>query len=192
VHVTFEAEDHPERTTGPGLLPLVVAPTINNIVIIKMSVDGGEGLNLISTKLMGKLQITPGKHQPTGPFQGVTQGTMQPFRKITLPVTFGTKDKYVTFDMADIPHPYNGFLGHRALAQFMVVTHHAYNPLKMSSMWGVLIVKASTKDTMAFAERIYLAVATSVPGGVRSSKAVEYDPLLPLRKPTWHRNPSSV
>jgi hypothetical protein len=62
----------------------------------------------------------------------------------------------VTFNVADIPHLYNGFLGRRALAQFMVVTHHAYNPLKMPSMWGVLTIKASTKEAMAFAERLHI------------------------------------
>jgi hypothetical protein len=55
VPITFEVEDHLERTTGLGLLPLVVAPMVNNIVVIKMSAHGGEGLNLISTKLMGNL-----------------------------------------------------------------------------------------------------------------------------------------
>jgi hypothetical protein len=48
VPITFDAEDHPEHTVGVGLLPLVVSPTINNVAISKMLVDGGAGLNLIS------------------------------------------------------------------------------------------------------------------------------------------------
>lgn len=53
--VTFDAEDHPDRTTGVGVVPLVVSPTINNINVSKMLVDGGAGLNLLSVKLLEKL-----------------------------------------------------------------------------------------------------------------------------------------
>jgi hypothetical protein len=45
----------------------------------------------------------------------VNPGTTQLLGKVTLPVAFRTKDNYrtknVTFDMADIPFPYNEFLG---------------------------------------------------------------------------------
>ena len=67
-------------------------------------------------------------------------GSTQPLGKITLPVTFGTRDNYrtesVVFNVADTPLPYNGIIGRPALAKFMVVTHHAYNALKIPSHWG--------------------------------------------------------
>ena len=44
----FDAEDHPDRTTTVGCLPLLVSPTIRNLKVNKMLVDGGAGLNLIS------------------------------------------------------------------------------------------------------------------------------------------------
>jgi hypothetical protein len=102
-----------------GLLLLVVAPTINNVVVSKMLVNGGAGLNLLSAKLVNKLQISPEQLQPTGPFQGVNPGTTQPLGKIMLPVTFRTEDNYrtenFTFDVSDILLLYNGFLGRPAL-----------------------------------------------------------------------------
>ena len=55
--ITFHAEDHLDRTTGVGVLPLVVSPVIHNVTVTKMLVDGGAGLNLISADLLGKLQI---------------------------------------------------------------------------------------------------------------------------------------
>jgi hypothetical protein len=58
VPITFDASDHPDHNVGIGVLPLVVSPTINNVTITKMLVDEGAGLNLISIKLMEKLQIT--------------------------------------------------------------------------------------------------------------------------------------
>ena len=42
----FDAEDHPDRTTAVGCLPLLVSPTIRNLKVNKMLVDGGAGLNL--------------------------------------------------------------------------------------------------------------------------------------------------
>ena len=57
VPITFDAADHPDRTSGVGILPLVVSPVIHNMTVMKMLVDGGAGLNLISADLLGKLQI---------------------------------------------------------------------------------------------------------------------------------------
>ena len=48
VPITFDAEDHPNRNTAVGLLPLAGSPTINNVTVSKMLVDGGVGLNLMS------------------------------------------------------------------------------------------------------------------------------------------------
>ena len=75
---------------------MVVCPIINTVVVSKMLVDGGAGLNLISATLMEKLQITEEQLKPTGPFQGVNPGTTQPRGKIVLPVTFGTRENYRT------------------------------------------------------------------------------------------------
>ena len=92
------------------MLPLVVSPVINNVTVTKMLVDGRVGLNLISAKLLGKLQIPRGSLAPTEPFHGVNPGATQPLGKVMLPVTFGTRENYrtenVTFDIADIPLPY--------------------------------------------------------------------------------------
>ena len=46
--IIFDEEDHPGRTTAVGCLPLLVSPTIRNLKVTKMLVDGGAELNLIS------------------------------------------------------------------------------------------------------------------------------------------------
>jgi hypothetical protein len=102
-----------------------------------MLVDGGAYLNLISVKLMETLQIREEQLQPTGRFQGVNPGTIQPLGQIMLSVTFGMKRSYrienITFDVADTPLAYNGILGCPALTKLMVVTHYAYNKVKIPS-----------------------------------------------------------
>ena len=140
VPITLNQEEHPDRNSGVGTLPLVASPIINNVVVSKMLIDGGSSINLISTKLMTKLQITKASLAPTGPFQGINPGTTQPLGKVLLPVTFGTKEnhrtKNIIFDVADIAMPYNGILGRLALARFLAVVNHTYNSHNIRSYWG--------------------------------------------------------
>jgi hypothetical protein len=62
--------------------------------VTKMLVDGSAGLNLISVKLMEKLQISRKELAPTGAFRGAIPGATQPLGKVVLPVTFGAHDNY--------------------------------------------------------------------------------------------------
>ena len=68
---------------------MLVSPTIRNLKVTKVLVDGGAGLNLVSPAVIKKLQIPDGDLEETGTFQGVNAGRSQPKGKITLPVTFG-------------------------------------------------------------------------------------------------------
>ena len=130
-----------------------------------MLVDGGAGLNILSAKLMDKLQITEDQLAPSMSFLGVNPGATKPWGKIELPVTFGTKDNYRTeniiFDVADIALPYNGIIGRPALAKFMMVTHHAYNTLKLPSPWGNLTIKTDTRDTVLCTEQLFRLATTA-------------------------------
>ena len=73
----LDAEDHPDRTTAVGCLPLLVSPTIRNLRVNKILVDGGAGLNLISPVVIKRLQIPDGDLEETGTFQGVNLGRSQ-------------------------------------------------------------------------------------------------------------------
>ena len=68
---------------------MLVSPTIHNLKVTKMLVDGGADLNLISPVVVRRLQIPDGDLKETGTFQGVNPGRSQPKGKIMLPVTFG-------------------------------------------------------------------------------------------------------
>ena len=148
----------------------MVSPTINNVKVTKMLVDGGAGLNLLSAKLLKQLQVPTGHLRPTRTFQGVSPGVTRPLGQVTLPVTFGTPANFrtenVIFDVADIPLPYNGILGRPALAKFMAASHYAYNALKMPAEWGVITVKADTKDAVFCVEQMFRAAAVASPGNI--------------------------
>ena len=92
--IIFDIEDHPNLTTAVGCLPLLVSPTIRNLKVTKLLVDDGAGLNLISPKVISKLQIVEEELKVTGTFQGVNPGRSHPKGKITLPVKFGGEFNY--------------------------------------------------------------------------------------------------
>ena len=84
-----------------------------------------------------------------------------------LAVTLGTRYNYCTenlnFDVAHIALPYNAILGYPALAKFMVVTHHAYNMVKLPGSGGVITVRGDMEDAVRSVERIYKEAAVSDP-----------------------------
>src|SRR3989337_4150697 len=124
-----------------------------------MLVDGGAGLNLISPVVIKRLQIPDGDLEETGTFQGINPGRSQPKGKITLSVTFGGELNYRTekimFDVAKIPLPYNGILGHPALAKFMAASHYAYNTLKMPGPMNIITVPSDKQDPLICADLHY-------------------------------------
>ncbi|SPT20406.1 unnamed protein product [Triticum aestivum] len=84
--IIFDIEDHPDRTTAVACLPMLVSPTIRNLKVTKMLVDGGAGLNLISSAVLQKLQIPDSELKESGTFQGINPGRSKPKGKITLPM----------------------------------------------------------------------------------------------------------
>jgi hypothetical protein len=143
--IGFDASDCPKSMAGAGQLPLLISPTIANIKLYHVLIDGGAALNLISLAAFKKLQIPMGKLQPSHPFSGVGPVLVMPRGCISLPVTFGTVENFRTesilFDVAEVSLPFNVILGRPALYRFMAVAHYGYLVLKMPSPGGVLRVR---------------------------------------------------
>ena len=163
----------------------MVSPTIRNLKVTKVLVDGGAGLNLISPVVIKRLQIPDGDLEETDTFQGVNPGRSQPKGKVTLPVTFGGELNYrterIVFDVAEIPLSYNGILDCPTLAKFMAASHYAYNTLKMSGPLTIITVPSNKKDALICADQLYretvaattakaLAPAVVAPGEKKTGK----------------------
>ena len=137
----------------------MVSPTIRNLKVNKMLVDGRAGLNLISPVVIKRLQISDGDLEEMGMFQGGNPGRSQPKGKIMLPVAFGGKLNHrterIVFYVAEIPLPYNGILGRPALAKFMAASHYAYNMLKMPRPMNIITVPSDKKDALICANQLY-------------------------------------
>ena len=113
------------------------------------------------------MQVPYERLMPTKPFTGVTAGTTTPIGQVSLPVTFGTRSNYRTelidFDVADLGLPYNAILGYPALNKFMMVTHHAYNTVKLLGSGGTIVVRGDEKDAVRSLERAYKDAVTTNP-----------------------------
>ena len=72
----------------------MVSPTIRNLKVTKILVDGGAWLHLISPKVISRLQIATEELEVTSTFQGVKPSRSHPKGKIALPMMFGGELNY--------------------------------------------------------------------------------------------------
>jgi hypothetical protein len=117
--ISFDTTDCPKNMAGVGQLPLLIFPTIANFRLYHVLIDGGVTHNLVSLVAFNKLQIPMSKLVTSRLFSGVGLGSVIPHGSISLPVTFGTPEKYSTesavFDISEVNLPINAILGKQAL-----------------------------------------------------------------------------
>jgi hypothetical protein len=149
--IEFSEADHPKIVTTPGRYPIVVEPTIRNIKVARVLIDGGSSVNLLFASTLDTMRITRSKLTPTDqPFHGITpESSSKPLGKITLPVTFGHAKNFqteqITFDVAEFDTAYNAIIGRAAVAKFMVASHYAYQVLKMLGPKGTITIQGNAK-----------------------------------------------
>jgi hypothetical protein len=183
--IKFDASDCPRSMAGAGQLPLIVSPTIANIKLYHVLIDGGVALNLIGLAAFKKLQISVSKLQPSRPFSGVG------------PVSVMLCTKGVLFDVAEVILPFNTILSRPILYQFMAVAHYGYLVLKMLAPKGFLKVHGD-RDVAIFALEKLQAPAASReaaarPGGQESTPSSLPSATRPLHPtgspPTMRESP---
>nr|ABA97656.1 retrotransposon protein, putative, Ty3-gypsy subclass [Oryza sativa Japonica Group] len=149
--IEFTEEDHPKTAVIPGRYPIVVEPTIRNIKVARVLIDGGSSINLLFASTLDAMGILQSELTPTDqPFHGITpQSSSRPLGKITLPVTFGQANNFrteqITFDVAEFDTAYNAIIGKTALAKFMAASHYAYQVLKMPGPKGTITIQGNAK-----------------------------------------------
>jgi hypothetical protein len=168
-----DASDCPKRMVGAGQLPLLVSPTIANIMMYHILINGGVALNLISLVAFKKLQILMGKLQPSRPFSGVGTVSVMPRGCISLSITFGMSENFhtesVLFVIAEVSLLFNAILGRPALYQFIAVAHYRYLVLKMPSPDGAPKILGDRDARACALEKLQTLVvareAVAEPGG---------------------------
>jgi hypothetical protein len=124
--IGFNASDCPKNMVGAVQLQLVISPTITNVRLYHVLIDGGAALNRISLVAFQKMQIPMPRLSPSLLFSGVGPGSIISRGSISLPVTFGMPKNYCTesiaFHVAEASLPFNAIIGRPALYQFMAIT----------------------------------------------------------------------
>nr|ABB46607.2 retrotransposon protein, putative, Ty3-gypsy subclass [Oryza sativa Japonica Group] len=149
--IEFSDEDHRKAAIISGRYPIVVEPTIRNIKVALVLVDGGSSINLLFASTLDAMGIPRSELTPTDqPFHGITpQSSSKPLGKITLPVTFGQasnfRTKQITFHVAEFDTAYNAIIGRTALVKFMAASHYAYEVLKMPGPKGTITIQGNAK-----------------------------------------------
>jgi hypothetical protein len=168
--ISFGPFDCPENMAGAGVLPLVKAPTIANVRLHHVLIDGGAGLSIISYAAFKHLQIPESKLTPSRPFSGVGPDPVYPAGPISLPVTFGTEDNFrtenVQFEVAEVNLPFNAIIGRPALYWFMAVAHYGYLVLKMPSPTGVLTIQGDRAAAVVVLEKLHVLASSLAPAAI--------------------------
>nr|CAH67052.1 OSIGBa0127A14.4 [Oryza sativa] len=171
VALTFDQTDHPPCVARGGQIAMVVSPTICNVKLGRVLIDGGAALNILSPAAFDAIKAPGMVLQPSQPIIGVTPGHTWPLGHIDLPVTFGGSANFrterVNFDVADLSLPYNAVLGRPALVKFMAAVHYAYLQMKMPGPGGPISVRGDLKVALACMEQRadHLAAASKPEGG---------------------------
>jgi hypothetical protein len=164
--ISFGASDCPENMAGASILPLITTPVIANMKLHHVLIDGGAGLNVISHAAFKQLQILGSRVGPSRPFSRVGPQLVYPLGSITLPVTFGTEEKFRTkniqFDVAEVNLPFNAIIGRPTLYRFMAIAHYGYLVLKMPSPAGVLTVRGDRPAALAAVEKWHALAAEAL------------------------------
>nr|CAH68036.1 OSIGBa0139N19-OSIGBa0137L10.5 [Oryza sativa] len=171
VALTFDQTDHPPCVARGGQVAMVVSPTVCNVKLGRVLIDGGAALNILSPTAFDAIKAPGMVLRPSQPIIGVTPGHTWPLGHIDLPVTFGGSANFrterVNFDVADLSLPYNAVLGRPALVKFMAAVHYAYLQMKMPGPGGPISVHGDLKVALACMEQRadHLAAASKPEGG---------------------------
>ena len=146
IPITFDRCDHWVHLPRLGAYPLVVNSVIHQIRLARVLIDGGGTLNIIFAKTLEDMGFDMTKLVPLDKafYDIITSAGSTSVGKVTLPVTFGTRDNYRTesiiFEVAPFETSYHAIHGRQALAKFMAIPNHTYLLLKMLAPNGVLSI----------------------------------------------------
>jgi len=137
IPITFDRRDHWVHLPRPGAYPLMVNPVIRQIRMDKVLIDGDSALNIIFAKTLEDMGFDITKPVPSDQafYDIIPSAGSTLVGKVTLPVTFGTRDNYRTesiiFEVASFETSDHAILERPALAKFMAIPNHTYLLLKM-------------------------------------------------------------
>jgi hypothetical protein len=145
--ITFSSQDvNPTSLAHTDVMVIIVH--IDTWDVTKIFIDNGSQAEILFLATFDKMcfhrkQLT----EPSKPLYGFDGKIIEPVESITLSVSFGTpqnpRTKYITFDVVDMPYPYNAIFRRGILNTFEAVLHSAYLCLKVPVTSSVISIFGS-------------------------------------------------
>jgi hypothetical protein len=130
---------------------MVVTVHIDRWDVTKILIDHGSQVKILLFAAFNKMDFDRKQFKElTKTLYDFGGKRIEPLGIITLPVSFGTpknpRTEYITFDVVDMPYPYNAIFGRALLYTFEAALHSGYLCLKVSTTFDVITVFGSQQD----------------------------------------------
>jgi hypothetical protein len=128
--ITFSFQ-HVNLTSFPHTNTMVITVHNDRWDITKILINNGSQAEILFLATFDKMAFDR-KHlkEPSKPLYGFGRKRIQPVGAITFHVSFGTpknpRTEYITFDVVDMPYPYNAIFERGLLNTFEAALHLAY------------------------------------------------------------------
>jgi hypothetical protein len=101
VPITFDRSEHLNFIPKPRLYPLIVSPTVKDVKLNQVLVDGGSSLNILFLKTFDHMGLARAILYPSrAPFQDIIPGALATqVGQIALPMTFKTCENFIKEDV---------------------------------------------------------------------------------------------
>jgi hypothetical protein len=137
----------------PHIDTMVVTVHIDRWDITKILINNSSQAEILFLAAFDKMGFDHKQlKEPSKPLYGFSGKRIESIGVITLPVSFDTpknpRTEYITFDVVDMPYPYNAIFGRGLLNTFKAVLHLGYLCLKIPATFSIITVLGSQQDTI--------------------------------------------
>jgi hypothetical protein len=142
--ITFSAQDV-NLALFPHTDTIVVTVHIDKWDMTKILINNGSQAEILFLAAFDKMGFDQKQlKEPRKPLYGLDEKRIKPVGVITLLASFSMPKnphtEYITFDVIDIPHPYNAIFRRGLLNTFEVALHFGYLYLKIPVTFSVITV----------------------------------------------------
>jgi hypothetical protein len=148
--ITFSSQDI-NLTLFPHTDAMVIIVRIDRWDVTKILIDNVSQAEILFLATFDKMGFDQKQLKELSKLlYGFGGKIIEPVGAITLPVFFGTpktpRTEYITFDVVDMPYPYNAIFGRGLLNTFEAALHSAYLCLKVPVTFGIISVFGSQQE----------------------------------------------
>jgi hypothetical protein len=148
--ITFSSQDV-NLTLFPHTDVMAIIVHIDRWDVTKFLIDNDSQAKILFLEAFDKMGFDRKQlKEPSKPLYGFGGKRIEPVGAITLPVSFGApknpRTEYITFDVVDMPYPYNAIFRRDLLKTFEATLHSAYPCLKVPATFDIISIFGSQQE----------------------------------------------